>query len=324
MKQSALIPLLVLSLHTFLPALVRVPAPPLRTFASSAVKGFSGAEKSPLELKLAVVDRGGLFPCADGPPQELAAERERAKAEFPAMQKDSPEFRAVASYMGLERVTRFTADERLLVHCFYSKLQAVHLEPEGDKFKVTIDHGGRDATGTSGAAYIDRFGQMMIVESSTAQPSVSRPLREMNSQTGLSSLPPVAAEAPKLLEIGARLRLLRHYGRVASCNPMNPVRIGEGYDALEQRDPVAIAEIRGQLGIQDDVPLTEGQKQRVYSLYLDLRSIQLEKLVTGYYYVLALPPKAAGNTKARVEGILGAQGAIRVLRRMSIAGFCPK
>jgi hypothetical protein len=284
--------------------------------------GHAKGEKSVLELKLFLVDRAGLFPCADDPPAELATERERAAREFSAIQKDKLTFRAVVASVGLGRVTRFTGDDRLLVHCYYTKLQAIHLEPEGDKFKVTIDDGKRGQA-AGGATYIDRYGRMMTVESSSAQAGVSRPLRELNSQSD-SPLPPPAAGPPKLLEIETRQRLLRHYGRVSACDPMNPVRSGEGFEALERGDPEAIAAVRRQLGITEPNTLSEEQKQKVYSWYLELQSIRLEKLVSGHYFALTLPSRAVGSMGIRVEGIFDVRGAVRELRHTHVAGLCPK
>src|SRR5258708_838062 len=116
-----------------------------------------------LNLKFIVIDRAGLYPCANDPPAEQERERARAAAEFAEIRKDSGNFAIVASHFGLRPDARFTRDEQLLLHCYYSKLQQVQLKPEGDRFRVT--------TGKDEELYIDPNGRVMSMNTSVDVPA---------------------------------------------------------------------------------------------------------------------------------------------------------
>ena len=292
--------------------------------AAGASSGFperAPGEKSPLELKFIVVDRAGLYPCADSPEEWLVVEKGRVEVEFPMIQKDEADFRAVANYLGMGHQTQFTADEQLLLHCFYRKMQSVWLKPEGERYRVVMEGEAAKLAGSTGpVTYIDRHGQIMTVEQSSAAPSVSRPLQEMTAEQPAAGVTPEAW--PKLEGIPVRYRLSRHYGEMHACSPMNPVSSGYGYDALKQGDPEAVKEIRRLLGMGQK-PLTARGKKEVMAEYEKMKAMRVEKLATGNYFDLTVAQRKAG-TAARIEGIIDAQGRVKELRRASVADICPK
>lgn len=283
------------------------------------------SDLTPLELKILLVDRGGLFPCADDPPEWLVVERGRVEVEFPLIQQDPQVFQAVANHLGMGQLKQFTHDEQLLLHCFYRKVEAAWLKPEGDKFRVVMQDDAAKAAGDAGpVTYIDRQGNIMIVEKSTAAPSVSKPVREISPQPEPPSAPPATAELTKLTEIDVRLRLIRYYGKISFCTIMRPVSIKEGYESLERGDPQAVAAIRRLLGLKHGIALTARQKQQVYERYQNLQSMRIEQLAEGHYYAVNVPAKAGSNMQTRVQGIIDAQGRVMELRRRPAAGICPK
>jgi hypothetical protein len=300
-------------------ALAQKPA----TGASAGAPERAHGEKTPLELKFIVVDRAGLFPCADAPQEWLEVEKGRVEVEFPLIRKDEALFRAVADHLGLGRVTQFTADEQLLVHCYYRKVQSVWLAPEGEKFRVVLEEDAAKVTGGKGpVTYIDRQGQITTMQSSVAEPSVSRPVREMTGQQETPATAPAPVPWPKLTEVRLRHRLLGHYVKLSYCSPMNPVSSGYGYEQMEKADPEAFAEIRRLLGLGKG-PLSARKKQDVLREYETMQSVRVDKLATGSYFALNVA-EPTGVMDARVEGTIDAQGRVRELRRTPVSAVCPK
>src|SRR5258708_32484348 len=268
-----------------------------------------------LNLKIIVIERAGLYPCAADPPAERERERARAAAEFAQIRKDSGNFTVVALRLGFRPDARFTRDEQLLLHCYYAKLQAVRLKPEGDRFKVIT--GGDDED-----LYIDAKGRLTDMRTSVAVPSVSRPLSEMSVPSPPPAVPVAPPHRPKLTAVAQRHHLITRYGHLSSCSPISPVSGGYGYEEMERADPEAFAEIRRLRGMT--APLSAQAKHDVLTEYETMQSIGMEPLVEGSYFELTLATARGIGTAMKVEGIVSAHGRVRELRREVASVVCPK
>src|SRR5258708_11761976 len=199
-----------------------------------------GVVQDPLEnslnLKFIVIERAGLTRCAAHAPAEQERERARAAAEFAEIRKDSGNFTVVALRLGFRPDARFTRDEQLLLHCYYAKLQAVRLKPEGDRFKVIT--GGDDED-----LYIDAKGRLTDMRTSVAGPSGSRPLSEMRVPPPPPAVPAAPPYRPKLTAVAQRHHLITRYGHLSSCSPMSPVSRGHAYEEMKRADPEPFGEI---------------------------------------------------------------------------------
>jgi len=287
-------------------------------FAALTVSPMRGvvqdAPENSLNLKFIVIERAGLYPCAAGPPEEQERERARAVAEFAQIRQDFETFAVVASHLGFRPDARFTRDEQLLLHCYYTKLQAVRLKPEGDRFKVI--------TGKDEELYIDANGRLTDMHTSVAMSSVSRPLREMSASPATPAVPAGPPPRPKLTAVAQRHHLIVRYGHLNSCSPMAPVSRGYGYAEMERNDPEAFAKIRRLRGVTS--PLSAQAKHDVLTEYETMQSIRMERLVEGFYFELVLAKVRGSGTAMKVEGIVSAHGKVRELRREEASAVCPK
>src|SRR5258708_10999882 len=159
-----------------------------------------------LNIKIIVIERAGLYPCAADPPAERERERARAAAEFAQIRKDSGNFTVVALRLGFRPDARFTRDEQLLLHCYYAKLQAVRLKPEGDRFKVITRRDDEDL-------YIDAKGPLTDIRTSVAVPSVSRPPTDMTVPSPPPAVPIAPPPSPKRTAVAHRPPLLPPFCR---------------------------------------------------------------------------------------------------------------
>lgn len=281
-------------------------------------------EMTPLQLKLQFAGRSGLFPCADDPEEMLAVERGRVEVEFPLIQKDAELFHAVAVYLGMGKLTKFTADQQLLLHCYYRKTESVWLRPEGDKFRVVLESEAARGTAPDGGpvTYIDRHGNIMTVDKAASAGSMSGSLRDLKPPPPPAAPPETAG--PKLTDVDTRLRLVRHFGTISFCTLTRPVSSREGYESLQRGDAAGVGAVRSNLGIRKGVALTAAQKAQIYTQYQKLQSMRIEKLATGHYFSLAIPSKKDINMQTRIEGIIDAHGHVMEMRRTPSAGGCPK
>jgi hypothetical protein len=103
----------------------------------------SAPEPAPAWLKYAVLDsQGDLVPCGASFSQARDAEITNGVQTFPEIQKDPELLQTITSRLGFREKTQFDDDEKLVVYCDYKKLQAMHLKPWGDKYRVIFTHEG--------------------------------------------------------------------------------------------------------------------------------------------------------------------------------------
>jgi hypothetical protein len=119
-----------------------------------------GSVLSPTQLKYHLTDRlGELFFCdPDYWPVARSDEQELAHARFPEIVADTQKFRAILQRLGWQTRTEFSAEDRLRIYRESKKLNAILLEPAGERYtfrlsiteskeKVTVYTGEIDVRG---------------------------------------------------------------------------------------------------------------------------------------------------------------------------------
>jgi hypothetical protein len=251
--------------------------------------------------------------------QVRLAEVEQAKARFSVIQKDAAVFRAIVEHLGLAGVQSFGPDEQFLIYREYQRLQAVGLEPAGEKIKFTIADLDRpncaDIAGYPSTGLIDPRGNVIA--------PVGRLI------TGLSGATP-AQPAPsplqsKLKNPELRSILLQHFGDSVGCGPK---RDGQAERSAElgrfsviRQDTIAFQALLQRLGLAESQEFSEEQKLLVTREYSKLLRIQLEPLAQKFQFkMLIRDPKHVfkNNDLFNIDGLIDSLGEITQLKQTPV------
>lgn len=246
------------------------------------------------------------------------SEIERAEKSFFGIQQDTTTFHAIVQHLGMTGVHDFGVDEQFLVYREYARLNAVHLEPAGDRVNFRIadvqqpnclglarypSSGSIDAKGNVTFNNVGR----LIVGVSGAAP---RPV----------PLPSGARE--KLDHPRLRYLLLQHFGDSISCGPFHDSPAARAAELARfpaiQQDSVPFDLLLQRLGLADSSEFSNVQKVQVIREYSKLRRIQLEPLARKLQFKMLVRDQKRsfrGNILAEVDGLIDPRGGITELRR---------
>jgi hypothetical protein len=120
----------------------------------------------PVELKYRVLDEFPDFFFCDPDFYPVARENEMVLAQqrFPELQADQNEFQVILDNIGLSGTASFTDDQKLLVYREHKKLNAIHFEKAGDKYKFQIQTGSEGQQGIIFTGTIDANGSIDILQ----------------------------------------------------------------------------------------------------------------------------------------------------------------
>jgi len=91
------------------------------------------------DLRYRLMERfGPVFFCDPESYPVARSDREQAIRGFPDIVKDTPAFRAMAKHLGLDKVTEFSDDQKVLLYREYKKLRAIKLEAQGDNVRFEV------------------------------------------------------------------------------------------------------------------------------------------------------------------------------------------
>ena len=281
-------------------------------------------------LRLRVLETTDLFPCGLGATAVTNKEVEKALQTFSLLQNDTETLQAITHHLGLGTV-QFDNDEKLLIYCDYQRLQAIHLVPWGDKYKVMMDANHENRDNAQMVTLIDQQGRFdtVIIGTSVGGGSPSLlPDRKSPNQT----MPRVTTPIVKLDSPDIRYRLIRYFGSVHVCGPRlvpaNYARQEAETFSEIQKDSDTLHLITQHLGIEDTSHLSEQEKILIYREYTRLRVILLEHLVQKYRFQLRVIDEThafKGTSIFLIVGSIDPQGHISVLSRQPVFHIpCPK
>lgn len=118
------------------------------------------------ELKYRVLDEFPDFFFCDPDFYPVAREDELvlAKQRFPDLQANLEEFQAILIHNGLDGLTSFTDEQKLLIYREHKRLNAIFFELTGDAYRFQIQTGTEGQQGTAITATIDGNGSIDILQ----------------------------------------------------------------------------------------------------------------------------------------------------------------
>jgi hypothetical protein len=258
----------------------------LSSFANPQANPASAPdEASLLSLKDSVLDsRADRALCPAMPPERREQEIEAGLQAFGEISKDPQLMRAIIGHIGLTGRNSFGDDEKLLIYCEYKKLEAIHLEPWGDKYRVTEIAEGAPVSeaenASEGWTTVDREGHVLSM-------FVDKPQHGESSRLSDGKAPPKTPEPPPLPKIDLldlRYRVVEHLPEVQLCAPRWVEEQRERTFVAIQKDSDTWERILQHLGLTSNAPLTDEQKRLVSGEYEKLRAITLVLLVKKYQF----------------------------------------
>lgn len=312
----------------------------LYSLLSGGQQGPSGHDNSPAsisdagrqKLRYQVLATLDVFACKPASATARRQEAERAINEFAGIRNDVEAFQAIISHLGLQNDSTLGPDEKRLIACDYKKLQAIHLSPSGNRFKVTIEGEQQSNSLSSGSGmYINRDGNIEHIFVETSGPKVSPPLRDIPSQPGWKPAPEPLIRIEPLDHPEMRYRLLDHYGAFLCADDSGPAhspmegrrRIIATFPEIRKDGP-AFRLIAQHLKLEGPGGVSDEQKIAVYHEYLKLRNIRLEKLVRKFEFSLRAPDNQARGAGFMATGLIDSAGEITLLKRQPYPLTCPK
>jgi hypothetical protein len=271
-------------------------------------------------------------------PSARTDEIEQAVRQFPEIQKDNETFEAIIHHLGLQKIAAFGDAEKLLVYRDYEKLQAIHLEPRGERFKVTIDRAGSPPSCTEKVspcsdAFIDSQGQIMAMGmmEPVRHDIPPPPMEEIKPTPNLEGFPSLRIE--KLLAPELRYRILQEFGALFFCDPD---RYPRGRDEMPeavkafpeiQKDIDTFRAITKNYGLEKITELSDIQKLIVYTEYKKLSAIRLEALGEKYKFSIRARNDSSGpnsrNNGFAIDGLVDQKKQITVLKKEPTFLTCP-
>jgi hypothetical protein len=142
-----------------------VPPTPIPTLPSSTL--------SSTELKYKVLDQFPDFFFCDPDFYPIAHDDETilAQTQFPEIQANPQEFQAILAHNGLDRVTTFTDDQKLLIYREHKKLNAIYFELVNDKYQFQIQTGSEGQQGSFITGTIDGNGSIEVQKKESGFPT---------------------------------------------------------------------------------------------------------------------------------------------------------
>lgn len=277
----------------------------------------SAPEPAPVWLKYAVLDsQADLVPCGASFSESRDAEITNGLQTFPEIQKDPELFQTIAARLGFREKAQFDDDEKLVVYYDYKKLQAMHLKPWGDKYRVTFTHEGDtggQADNDQGGFSVDRSGYVTGIfggGGTVIIPTTSRPLRDIQPEPEVKH----SLEIKKIDMLDLRYQLIDHFSRAFPCVilriPENFVTEIEAFPEIQKQSAMYDRIIR-HLGFTQNGSFSEHDKRMVYKEYSRLAGIELRLLATKYQF----------HYGAYI-GLIDGAGRIEVVRTSTRSG-CP-
>jgi len=152
---------------TVLPATISFGTPP--PFATSPpatpIPTLAGG-LSPVELKYRLLEEFPDFFFCDPDYYPIAREDEGvlARQRFPELQADTEEFQAILKHTGLNGLTVFSYEQKLLIYREHKKLAALEFELAGDEYKFQLQTQSQDGQGFVISGLIDGAGLIRILD----------------------------------------------------------------------------------------------------------------------------------------------------------------
>lgn len=304
-------------------------------------------EATSLQLRLLILDqRGGGLPWASPSAATRGDEGKHAREELPRIEQDAETFHTIVQHLGLGKFSVLGEDEKLLVYREYTQLHAIHLEPQGNKFKVTIEGSNEfpscsEQTKPCSDEFIDRQGH--ITSMGVMEPihdSLASSLRDDNPQPESASPGPTRSReilVEKLPFPGLRLQLIERFGEPWLC----PLDSGTLPVVIDERKRERAAEIQAfpeiqaddemfrviakLLGLNETSQFSDDQKLLAFREYERLKAIRMERLINKYEFSVRVRGNWSKgvNNGLQISGLIDPQGRIEILRidRSSVA--CP-
>jgi len=275
----------------------------------------SAPEPAPVWLKYAVLDsQGDLVPCGAAFSQARDAEITNGVQTFPEIQKDPELFQTITSRLGFREKAQFDDDEKLVVYCDYKKLQAIHLESWGDKYRVTHegDNGGQ-SDNNQGWTSVDLSGHVTsFLVGPVMTPAVSsRNMRDIQPEPEVKH----PLEIKKIDMLDLRYQIIDHFSRAFPCVilriPERSVDEIESFPEI-QKQSAMYDRIIQRLGFTQKGSFSEHDKRMVYKEYSRLAGMELRLLATKYQF-----------SYGPYIGLVDGAGRIEAVRTSTRSG-CPR
>ena len=138
----------------------------------TAIPTLLSATLSPIELKYKVLDQfPDFFFCdPDFYPVVRDDELSLALQRFPDLQANAEEFQTILKHNGLEGLSTFTDDQKLLIYRDYKKLNAIYFDLVGDAYQFQIQTGSESQPGFAIKGTIDGNGSIEIQQKDASHP----------------------------------------------------------------------------------------------------------------------------------------------------------
>lgn len=127
----------------------------------------------PTALKYRILEQFPDFFFCDPDYYPVARDDESVLAQqrFPELQTNQEEFQAILDHVGFHGTADFTAEQKLTVYREHKRLNAIHFEAAGDRYKFQIQTGLEGQQGLLITGAIDRNGSIEVLQSEQGFPS---------------------------------------------------------------------------------------------------------------------------------------------------------
>lgn len=138
----------------------------------TAIPTLASAGFSPIELKYKVLDQFPNFFFCDPDFYPIARDDELSTAlqHFPELQANVGEFQTILKHNGLDGLTTFTDDQKLLIYRDHKKLNAIYFELVGDVYQFQIQTGTEGQQGYAIKGTIDGNGSIDVQQKDASHP----------------------------------------------------------------------------------------------------------------------------------------------------------
>jgi len=177
---------------------------------------------SPTELKYRVLEQFPDFFFCDPDYYPVAREDEMVLAQqrFPELQANQEEFQAILNHNGLDGLTAFTDEQKLLIYREHKKLAAIFFELVGDKYQFQIQTGMEGQQGSIIKGTIDGNGSIEILQQDPGFPTCPICL-----STGTLIDTPRGAVAVESLHVGDPVWTMNASGERVPATLLGTVRV---------------------------------------------------------------------------------------------------
>jgi len=259
---------------------------------------------------------GDYLPLSPCPERVRIKVVEEAQARFPTIQRDVVMFPLILGHLGLAGAGNFGLDEKFLVYREYQRLNAVQLEPLGDRITFTIvppaEPNCAELHHYPGSGSIDVNGNI-----------ISPVGRAIFGVSGGSTSPPGPASSQSTLSNPElRVSLQQHFGELVECEPKRKGQVERSaelhrYEAIRQ-DARTFQAILLYLGLAESAELSEVGKLQVVREYYKLARIQLEPLAHKFQFKMLVRDRKNRSKSSdlfNIDGLIDSRGAVTELKR---------